>query len=559
MVRCKMVMLAVAVFLQFTIASAQSGLLQSIDLGDLYRRQQLTGGRFSDHSFSIRPLQAGAFGDSTNKDKALHLSAFAGYTVLNNSKLPYGYNDESLYPAAGLQQRLRMGFRVRSGNLTVQLIPEFVTAANRTPDDLPADFNMSNYWGQFYFYQVNKIDMPTKFGTASLQKVFPGQSFIRYNFGKFSAGVSSENIWWGPGLQNSLVMSNNAPGFIHGTVQTNAPVPTPVGGFEAQVIYGVLNSSGITPPENDRLRPLGICNGCYEPKQDDNRLLTAFVVSWQPKWLKNFYIGLSQASYNYAGGTERAARLGSMFFRYAMPADHAEVYAEYGRSNKAANPFTVFGDTIPTGYLLGVRKFIPLNREKGFIELSAELTHLSLSDASLILDRNNPFGLPNPATNSWYTDQYVRDGYTHQGQVLGAGIGPGGASQTINVNWVKDQNRVGVRFDRVVHNNDFYYYSYYNGNIGGGTSNRYWVDVAWTAYGQWSYKQFMFAGAINYLRALNYKWIKMDNSYADPSPLSDKSNVQVVFSLLYSIDLSSSIVRKGWKTDKKRSEWQRNW
>jgi hypothetical protein len=83
--------------------------------------------------------------------------------------------------------------------------------------------------------------------------------------------------------------------------------------------------------------------------------------------------------------------------------------------------------------------------------------------------------------------------------------------------------------------------------------------VAWTAYGQWSYKQFMFAGAINYLRALNYKWIRMDNSYADPSPLSDKSNIQVVFSLLYSIDLSSYVGSKTWKTDNRRSEWQRNW
>jgi hypothetical protein len=46
-------------------------------------------------------------------------------------------------------------------------------------------------------------------------KAFWGQSSIRLTFGPASIGLSNENIWWGPGIRNSLIMSNNAPGFKH--------------------------------------------------------------------------------------------------------------------------------------------------------------------------------------------------------------------------------------------------------------------------------------------------------------------------------------------------------
>jgi hypothetical protein len=534
MVMLKRLLFVLCVFVLQAHCLAQKGLLQTIDLSDIYRRQQLTNPGANNYSFCIRPVDGSSV--DTSRQKGIHITAFAGYTVQNNSHLPYGYNDESLYPAAGLQQRTTAGFRATYKHLTIQLRPEFVAAENATPADLPGGVDYGNYWGRLYFYTINKIDMPSRFGTSPLSRIFPGQSFIKYNIGKISVGISSENIWWGPCMQNSLVMSNNAPGFAHLSLNTNAPIQTKIGSFEAQVIVGKLDSSGIAPPENARLRPLGICNGCYEPKDTMNRYVTGFVVSWQPKWLPNFYIGLDQSSYFYKGSDLKHATLGSMFFRYAMPEDHAEVYGEYGRSNKAANPFTVFGDTIPIGYLLGLRKLFPLNRRNSFIDVSMELTHLSLPDASLILDKNNPFGLPNPATNSWYTNRYIRHGYTNVGQVMGAGIGPGSNSQTIRVNWVNEQKMIGLQFDRVVHNNDFYYYNYFNGIVGGGTTNAYWTDVSVSLFGQWNYKQFLFAGAINYLSALNYKWIKLDNNFAGPSPLSDKTNFQFTFSMMYSMD-----------------------
>ncbi len=535
MVVLKRGLLLFYVFIQFTGAWAQRGLLQTIDLSDQYRRHQLTDPAMAKNSFCIRPLDA-SLQEDTVRGKGILLSALVAYTLQNNSSLPYGYNDESLYPTAGFQQRIRAGFRAKIGHLLIQVQPEFVTASNATPADLPADFNEGNYWGRFFFMQLNKIDMPTRFGYSSLSRTFPGQSFVKYSLGKISAGLSTENIWWGPGMQNSLVMTNNAPGFIHGTLNTNAPVETGIGSFEGQVIFGKLDSSGIEPPEITRLRPLNICTYCYEKREEADRYLTGFVVSWQPKWLPNFYVGLAQSSYYYKSSATKSASLGSIFFRYVMPGDHAEVYGEYGRSNKIATPFTVLGDTIPTGYMLGLRKLFCLNQKNSFIDVSAELTHLSLEDASLIFDSSNPFGMPNPSSNTWYTSPTVRHGYTNQGQVIGAGIGPGSNSQSISVNWVNERKKIGLQFERVVHNNDFYYYNYFSGAVGQGLTNRYWTDISISLNAQWNYKQFLFAGAINYLSTLNYKWIKFDGGFAGPSTITDIRNTQVTLSMMYSID-----------------------
>ncbi len=121
--------------------------------------------------------------------------------------------------------------------------------------------------------------------------------------------------------------------------------------------------------------------------------------------------------------------------------------------------------------------------------------------------------------------------------MIGAGIGPGSNSQSINVNWVRGQDKIGLRFDRIVNNNDLYYYNYFNGNFGAGYANRFWVDLGVTLYAQWRYKQFLFAGAANYTSALNYKWIKIDGGFSDPAPLSDKTNVQLSLSMQYSFNI----------------------
>jgi hypothetical protein len=530
----------ISLFLLVQNLSAQQGLIQKIQLDDYYRQQQLIGNSTDSitNSFCLIPYQY-RFKNSQNfgkKDSILLTSNF-GYTMQNNSALPYSYNAETFLPVAGFQQRFTAGIQMESKHFSFIFQPEFVTAANPLLDHLlpPESNSLNNYWGKFFAMIGNKIDMPSWFGNEPISKTYLGQSAIRYKTPQFALGISTENLWWGPARFNSLVMSNNAPGFLHASLNTVAPIKTPVGKFEAQLIFGGLKNSGIMPPEFKRIEQLG-CPQCYEaPPENNARTIAGLVVSFSPKGMENLHIGMTSVSYKYADTNLSAAKLGSLFFRYAMPKEHAEIYAEYGRSDKGIGPFDIFKDSVPYGFTIGFRKMVPLNNQKGHISISTEITHLGLSKAALIFDRNNVFGGPNPNSNSWYTNANIRHGYTNNGRVMGASIGPGTNSQTINIAWIKNQHQLGVQVQRVMRNTDFYYYNYFNGSIGAGNTSAFWVDISTSLFAQWAFKNFILAGSIDNLSSINYKWLKLDGGFADPSSLSDKRNIQLRLSLLYSV------------------------
>ena len=68
---------------------------------------------------------------------------------------------------------------------------------------------------------------------------------MKYNTKNISFGISNENLWWGPGIYNSLILTNNAPGFLHFTINTHKPISNKFGNFEWQIIGGNLSNSNI--------------------------------------------------------------------------------------------------------------------------------------------------------------------------------------------------------------------------------------------------------------------------------------------------------------------------
>jgi hypothetical protein len=83
-------------------------------------------------------------------------------------------------------------------------------------------------------------------------------------------------------------------------------------------------------------------------------------------------------------------------------------------------------------YVAGFRKLFNASRD-AHIQFTAELTQMQAPTAELIRD-----------PDSWYTHRFVRQGYTNLGRVLGAGIGPGSNSQTMEISWVKGMKRIGL-------------------------------------------------------------------------------------------------------------------
>ena len=366
----------------------------------------------------------------------------------------------------------------------------------------------------------------------------PGQSSIRLNVKKLSLGISSENLWWGPGQRNSLLMTNTAPGFPHLTFNTTAPVRTRIGLFEWQVIAGRLKGSGFLP--QDTARRFGD-SLLYTPKLADHRYINAFVLNWQPRWIKGLYLGFSRSFYQYesqlikgmngyfpvlgallsnsARGEDTSGgrdQLLALSFRYVLPEVRAEVYGEYGRNDRSLNLRDVWMEPEHSrAYVLGARKYYtsPKGREGSFF---LELTQLQRSNTILFREQE-----------SWYTHYQVRHGYTYMGQVIGAGIGPGGSnSQSVGINWFTGLNKTELMIERIVRNNDFFYAAF----AGDRNFMRHWVDYSLNYNRTWSYKNFLFGLESNLVRSLNYQWRQKQTGIEGDK---DVFNLRLAFSTTY--------------------------
>ena len=522
-----------------TNAYAQSIPVGTPGLEDYYRRQQLLGKLDSSVSFSIRPLMPSvAFKvrnvfdpDSTLVNEGFTKSSgpyrFANghgefqilpFTWQNqfNSHHPYGWNDGAMIPARGYQTMVSGGFYAKIGPLTIQLRPEYVSAQNRAFDGFAVGRSDAELGGYINFY--NSEDSPERFGNGTYNKLFWGQSSIRLNAGPMSLGLSNENIWWGPGRRNSIMMTNNAAGFKHLTLNTIKPIRTPIGSFEMQIIAGKLENSGFTPL-NVTANSVG--RELFKPYNNDWRYLTGFNISYQPKWVPGLFLGFTRDFMSYhedldgfkdyfpfftpvqkvnsgidGDPFDRDQRL-SFYARWLFPKAHAEVYFEYGVNDNAYNLRDFAGSPDHSrAYIFGFSKMVPLKyRKDQFIEVNAEINQMSQS-----VDR-----LVRPA-GGFYQHGGVRQGYTHLGQVLGAGVGSGGNLQSIEVNWVQGLKSLGLSFERFEHNADLY-----NAGINDISLNsRRWVDFALAAQATWNYKNLVLSAKLQGIKSLNYQWRMKD-------------------------------------------------
>ena len=101
-------------------------------------------------------------------------------------------------------------------------------------------------------------------------------------------------------------------------------------------------------------------------------------------------------------------------------------------------------------------------------------------------------------------DQELAQGFTHQGQVLGAGVGPSGNQQDFKILLIDHatQLKYGFSLRRVVHNNDYLYITF----IDLDKRKRYWTDLSMGLEAGGGYKRFILEGQLTYIYALNYQW-----------------------------------------------------
>lgn len=522
-----------AILLILTVFSSIGVYSQSLSvnmdfLNEYYRRQQLLGNVDPLISFTNRPL----FSEALNVEKIYdpdntlstvrknsstgNFSFYKGrgrfqilpISILNqfNSQRPEGINDGSMIPSRGTQIRASAGFYFNFGPLSIKIKPEFVYAQNKFFEGFPSSFTSKagiTYPSSPY---NNIIDLPEKFGNEQYSKAYWGQSSIGLTLGAISLRLSNENLWWGPGYRNSLLMSNSSPGFFHLTLNSVRPIITPIGSFEGQIIAGKLEDSGYT-------------NGFT----DDWRYINAIVFSYNPKWIKGLFVGFSRSFIVYhedmgtslsdylpifiplskqASGTNtevdknKRNQLISVFMRWLFVESNSELYIEYGREDHSWNLRDfILEPSHSRAFIIGFRKLFILNKlNKTNLQLIIEASNLASNNTTINRQGGEIYA-------GWYQHNLqIIHGYTNVGQLVGAGIGPGSKLQTLHLSWNQGLRQIGVRLERYVHNNDFWY-----NHIKDIRSN--WVDISTTLFANWDYKNFLLFGKMKFVKSYNYQWL----------------------------------------------------
>ena len=537
---------------------------QTINLNEGFIQQnlrtaQLLGEFDPSVSFTSLPIHTGKIGvkiDSSligSNEYGATLKTFFGkhgafkilpvdFIMEYSSHHPYSRNNGSMIPNRGYQQLVSFGFHAELGPLSIQFKPESIYAENRNFEGFP-DSHYGITWARRYRLW-NFIDMPERFGENAYKKSLFGQSSIRLNYKGLSLGLSSENIWWGPSIRNSIMMSNQAQGFNHITFNTTRPVKTFLGNFEWQVVTGRLEASGFRPPVPNQT--FGGTN-LYFPKNDDWRYYQGLTFTYSPKWIDGLSLGFIRWVQMYGefattnsdyfpvfdGLFRKNDRYGltsdslegerdqgaGIFGRWVWQDAKAEIYGELNYNDAKYNLRDLILDSDHArAYTIGIHKVFQKDSTSKIYEFSWEKTVMQQTSSRLLRD-----------AGSWYVHSKVRHGYTNNGEVMGASIGPGSNSQYFEFAMIDKLDKYSIAFEVIDQDNDFFMYAFEEAQ----DFRRYWKDFNVHFSVQKKIKNYW--GRINvvYSRSLNYQW-ELDD-YTNPyyHAGTDVNNIHVNFNLTY--------------------------
>ena len=445
---------------------------QTLDVGEPfedYVRVLQTLGRAEAGSFTVRPLFPARVSISAGdhpwsrrwdtvrveREAAPVLRAIAPRVrSFTNSNFPEGRNDGALWQGKGSTVALDAGATWGWRGLTATLHPTVFYTQNAGFELAP----VSTREMPRYAYPWHVIDLPQRFGAQPFWTLDPGQSELRVDAWGASAGFGTVNLWWGPGIRDAIIMSDNAPGIPHAFLGTNGPLETPIGDFEARWMWGDLEQSE-----------------WFDPRvTDTERFFTGIVAAYSPSFARGVSLGLTRVFYELVppggvplgdyfavlGGLPKEGnvtptnptgddtydQLLSLFGRWVEPEGGFEIYFEWGRNDHSwdVRDFLLEPEH-SQAYLLGVRKAVELQGNR-ILALGAELTQLEADPTFQV----RPKG-------TYYVHHIVTQGYTQRGQVIGAGIGPAGNTQSLAADLYVPWGRAGVYLERQVRDNDAYY------------------------------------------------------------------------------------------------------
>lgn len=330
-----------------------------------------------------------------------------------NNERPSGQNDGWIWQGKGLTTSTSVAISAEIPFIAVHVNPAWRFTQSRpfTPNPI----------------RKRNIDLPDRLYGKSDSRADVVNSSLFLTALNLALGVSNESRWWGPGVRNSLILSHHASGFPHIRFETRRPITTALGGLDVEYMLGRLDGSDVD----------------VQSYPDGWRLFTGLHVSVTPAWLSGLTMGLNRSIIanqqdirslsDYfplfqpfqkqklgegtdGSGTAPDDQRVSLFFSWRFPESGFRVYGEWGREDHSMDLRDIVMEPGHTrAYLFGFEK--SLNRHR----FQAEFTQMQVNTST-----------PARTQGIWYTHSKVVRGYTHEGQILGSGLGPGGTSLYLN-------------------------------------------------------------------------------------------------------------------------------
>lgn len=356
--------------------------------------------------------------------------------LTQNTGYPEDRNNGGVWNGRGLNGVATAGVRLEVGPFSLGLAPEAYYSANE-PYERPVAKRPGYHDSSNPFYLG--IDHPLRFGAEPLNSFSPGQSYARLDLWKLSAGASTENVWLGASPRNPILFSNTAEGFPHIFVRTSAPVDLWFASVDVSVVLGRVEESAFfdSIPSNDEGR-IGAWSVSIRPRGlDELELGVGRSYRYDPKLAPSHALGRLGIS----AGDRIGLGMTSIFGRFLLPESGAEVWGEWARTEgytTAVDDLLMepeHGQAFVVGFQKVSDSWIPLR-------FLAEAAHLQEKQRERL-------GRALPVI---YTHPVIRQGHTHEGQLLGASIGPGADAQYIELDWLFGRGFAGVFVERLRRN-----------------------------------------------------------------------------------------------------------
>jgi len=385
-------------------------------------------------------------------------------------------NDGSFWQGKGLNTFVSMGMEFQSKYVNAVFYPEFWVAQNLFYSVVTPYPTQPNQDVGYFF---NGIDYPQRMAGDVLWNYNWGQTGLHFNVWQLTLGFSHENIKIGPSRINPLLLSNNASGFWHmnfGLKKTE----TKIGDFEWQFFWGQLKESDSfdNDESNDKTFSSGMVFG-YEPSfipglvLGINRTLAA---NWTDLNSEIFFQILNPIFFLYSYGHDLADQRASLTLDWHFPTVGFQLYGELFYEDYTPDIATFILDPgHAAAYTLGIAKSFPIK--------SGKLMTL-FEFSQLIQSRDYEVSLGTGGT--YYSHHIVIHGHTNEGQLLGAGIGPGSDSQTFQTVWYLNWGRICFQLQRIGWHKDYIYQDPKDINDPEGSDQRrlqaemnYGIDSTW--------------------------------------------------------------------------------